>query len=199
MIAVDIETSGTDFLRNGIWQIGAIDTDDSERTFLDECRIDDDDTLTQEALDICGITEEQIRSKHKQSQKELLEKFFEWCNGAKVKNFLCHNPQFDFAFIKIRADKYGLGMPVHFRCYDTHSIASLRYSQLYGHLPIEDARSAMTLTNVLFFCGMKDERDKHNALEDAKLTAECFYRIVYCKTFLKEFEQYQLPRYLEET
>jgi DNA polymerase III epsilon subunit-like protein len=199
MIALDIETSGIDFLRNGIWQIGAIDTDDSERIFLDECRIDDDDTLTEKALELCGITEEYIRNKHKQSQKELLEKFFEWCKKVKVKNFICHNPQFDFAFIKIRADKYGLEIPVHFRCYDTHSIASLRYSQIHGRLPVEDSRSAMTLTNVLFFCGMKDERDKHNALEDAKLTAECFYRIVYYKTFLKEFEQYPLPKYLKST
>jgi DNA polymerase III epsilon subunit-like protein len=198
MIVVDIETSGTDFLSNGIWQIGAIDTDDPERTFLDECRIDDEDTATREALDMCGISEEYIRSHYKRSQKELLEKFFGWCLGAKVRNFVCHNPQFDFSFIKCKAEKYGLKMPVHFRCFDTHSIASLKYKEIYGKLPIENDHSAMTLSNVLFFCGMKDLRDKHNALEDAKLTAECFSRIVYCKTFLKEFEQYPLPKYLEE-
>lgn len=198
MIVVDIETSGTDFLRNGIWQIGAIDTDDPEKTFLDECRIDDDDTLTQEALDLCGITEEYIRSIHKQSQKELIEKFFDWCLESNVRNFVCHNPQFDFAYIKIRADKYNLKMPVHFRCFDTHSIASLKYKEVYGNLPIDGGFSHMSLPNVLYFCGMKDERDKHNALEDAKLTAECFIRLVYCKTFLKEFEQYPLPKYLEE-
>jgi DNA polymerase III epsilon subunit-like protein len=198
MIVVDIETSGIDFLKNGIWQIGAIDSDDSKRIFLDECRIDNEDTITKEALNVVGVTEEYIRSIRKQSQKELLEKFFEWCKDAKVRNFICHNPQFDFSFIKCKADKYGLKMPVHFRCFDTHSIASLKYYEIYDKLPIENDYSIMGLPNVLFFCGMQDNRDKHNALEDAKLTAECFYRIVYGKNFLKEFEQYPIPKHLEQ-
>jgi len=197
MIVVDIETSGLDFIKNGIWQIGAIDTDDSERTFLDECRIDDEDTASEEALNMCGVSEEYIRTRE-QSQKELLEKFFTWCLDAKVKNFVCQNPQFDFSFMKCKADKYGLKMPVHFRCFDTHSIASLKYKEIYGKLPIDAGSSNMGLPSVLYFCGMRDNRDKHNALEDAKLTAECFVRIVYCKTFLKEFEQYPLPKYLED-
>jgi len=199
MIVVDIETSGLDFLKNGIWQIGAIDTDDPDRTFLEEGRIDDEEKFTEEALNVCGVTEEYIRSIHKQSQKELLERFFGWCKDAKIKNLICHNPQFDFSFIKYKADKYGLKLPFHFRCFDTHSIASLRYKEIYGNLPIDGGFSNMNLSNMLFFCGMKDNREKHNALEDAKLTAECFYRIVYCKTFLKEFEQYQLPEYLGQS
>ena len=198
MIVVDIETSGLDFLKNGIWQIGAIDTDDAERIFLEECRIDDDEISEDEARNVCGVTEEYIRSVYKQSQKELLEKFFIWCKDTKVKNFICQNPQFDFSFIKCKAEKYGLRMPVHFRCFDTHTLASLKYKEIYGALPIDGGFSNMNLSNILYFCGMKDERDKHNALEDAKLTAECFYRIVYCKTFLKEFEQYSIPKYLEE-
>jgi DNA polymerase III epsilon subunit-like protein len=196
MIVVDIETSGINFLKNGIWQIGAIDSDNPERIFLDECRIDDDETAEIKALDVCGVSEEHIRSKHKQSQKELLEKFFTWCMDTKVRNFICQNPQFDFSFIKCKAEKYGLKMPVHFRCFDTHSIASLKYKEIYGELPIEGGFSNMGLPNVLFFCGMQDNRDKHNALEDAKLTAECFHRIVYGKNFLKEFEQYPVPKHL---
>lgn len=199
MIVVDIETSGLDFLKNGIWQIGAIDTDDPNRIFLEEGRIEDDETFTREALDICGVTEEKIYDRGKPSQKELLEKFFGWCKDAKVKNLVCHNPQFDFSFIKCKADKYGLKMPVHFRCFDTHSIASLKYKEIYGNLPIDGGFSNMNLSNMLFFCGMRDNREKHNALEDAKLTAECFYRLTYGKTFLKEFEQYQLPKCLEQS
>ncbi|MGV8171393.1 MAG: hypothetical protein ACP5OA_01735, partial [Candidatus Woesearchaeota archaeon] len=93
--------------------------------------------------------------------------------------------------------KYEIEYPFHYRAYDLHSIASLKYSEIYGELPLERGFSNMSLSNILYFCGMRDTRDKHNALEDAKLTAECFHRIVYCKTFLKEFEQYSLPKYLE--
>jgi len=197
MIVVDIETSGLNFLKNGIWQIGAIDTDDSDNFFLDECRIDDEEIATKEALDICGITEQYIRNKHAQSQKELLEKFFKWCNKSKSRNFVCQNPQFDTTFLRTKAEKHDLDYPFHFRSYDLHSIASLKYMDIYGELPVEKGFSNMNLSNILFFCGMRDTRDKHNALEDAKMTAECFVRIVYCKTFLKEFEQYQLPDYLK--
>jgi DNA polymerase III subunit epsilon len=199
MIVVDIETSGVDFLKNGIWQIGAIDINNPESTFLEECRIDDDETAESEALDVCGVSEEYVRSKHKQSQKELLEKFFEWCKKSKVKNYICQNPQFDTSFLRVKAGKHGVKYPFHYRAYDLHSIASLKYKDVYDELPIERGFSNMNLTNILFFCGMKDERDKHNALEDAKLTAECFIRLVYCKTFLKEFEQYPLPKYLESS
>jgi DNA polymerase III epsilon subunit-like protein len=198
MIVVDIETSGLDFLKNGIWQIGAIDTDDSDKIFLEECRIDEDEVADVEALNVCGVTEEYIRSKHKQSQKELLKRFFDWCDVSETKNFICQNPQFDTVFLKSKATKHNLRYPFHFRAFDLHSIASLKYKEIYGELAIEKGFSNMGLSNILFFCGMRDERDKHNALEDAKLTAECFCRIVYCKTFLKEFEQYPLPKYLEE-
>jgi DNA polymerase-3 subunit epsilon len=199
MIVVDIETSGLDSKNNGIWQIGAVDTDNPDRIFLEECRIDDDEQVEQEALDVCGVTEEQMRSKYKQSQKELLEKFFKWCIESGTRNFVCQNPQFDTSFLRFKASKHKLIYPFHYRSYDLHSIASLKYKEVYGELPVKEGCSNMNLTNILFFCGMKDNRDKHNALEDAKLTAECFYRIVYCKTFLKEFEQYPLPGYLGET
>jgi len=43
MIVVDIETSGIDYNRVGIWQIGAIEF---ENQFLEESRIDDEDEIT---------------------------------------------------------------------------------------------------------------------------------------------------------
>ncbi len=36
----------------------------------------------------------------------------------------------------------------------------------------------------------------HNALTDAKLTAECFSRIVYGKNLLEEFKKFPIPEYL---
>jgi len=37
----------------------------------------------------------------------------------------------------------------------------------------------------------------HNALEDAKLTAECFSRIVYGKNLFSEYNQFKMPLHLE--
>lgn len=66
----------------------------------------------------------------------------------------------------------------------------------------------MGLTNILEFCGMKDERislrdghvdrkgSPHNALEDAKLEAECFSRMAYGRNLLEEYKKFPLPDYL---
>ena len=94
-IVMDLETSGLDIEKSGIWQIGAIDLNTMEE-FLEEGRIDDEDIIDESALIVIGKTEEQLRDKNKQSQKELLEKFFKWISEKdKVKIFLCQNHQFD--------------------------------------------------------------------------------------------------------
>ncbi len=205
MIILDIETSGIDFVRNGIWQIGAIDLHNPQQQFLDECRIDDNDTVTSEALTLGGVDERYLRDKKKQSQRQLLEKFFAWCERSKNRNFICQNPQFDTAFIKTKAEKYHLAYPFHFRAFDLHSIASLKYQQLHGEFLVRNnletgkTHSNMGLPTILKFCGMTDNRKTHNALEDCKLTGECFARIVHGKNLFQEYKKYRVPSYLLHT
>ena len=56
----------------------------------------------------------------------------------------------------------------------------------------------MGLKNILTFCGMQDNRKVHNALEDAKLTAECFSRLVYGKNLFPEYAQFKIPMGLKK-
>lgn len=209
MIVVDIETSGVDMVRCGIWQIGATDFENPNRQFLEEAKIDDSDIIIPEALIVIGKTEVELRDKKKQTQKQLIENFFKWCEKVKFKNLICQNPQFDFSFLAIKASKYGLKLPFHYRSFDLHSVASQKYLQVNRKLLIADGHSDMGLGNILHFCGMKDTRMKmekgqvirkgspHNALEDAKLTAECFSRIMYGKNLLSEFKKFSVPKYLK--
>ncbi|MDD5191915.1 MAG: 3'-5' exonuclease [Candidatus Nanoarchaeia archaeon] len=203
MIVVDIETSGLDFDKCGIWQIGAIDLE-SMGEFLEECRIDDEDKILNSnaptdrpVLEIIGKTKEQLRDKSKQSQRELLEHFFKWCERIRIKNCICQNPQFDLGFICTKSNKYRLKMPIHHRAFDVHSLASLKYFQLNNKFLIKEEHSDMGLTNTLDFCGIKDNRGAHNALEDAKLTAECFSRLVYGKGLFPEYSKFKIPNYLQ--
>lgn len=76
-------------------------------------------------------------------------------------------------------------------------MASLKFLQVRGSLLIKDNVSDMSLSNIIRFCGMEDKRVNHNALEDTKLTAECFARIVYGKKLLREFDEYEIPEYLK--
>ena len=188
MIVIDIETSGLDYNKCGIWQIGAIDLD-LGKDFLEEARIDDEDEIMQEALEITGKTENELRDKSKQSQKQLIENFFKWAEKIKIKNLICQGPQFDFAFIRVKADKYNLEFPFPHRAFDLHSIAQTIYFLKNKKFLIEKSESALGLTKILEMIGKEDERREnvdgkitegkpHNALEDCKLEAECFEKLM---------------------
>ena len=196
MIVVDTEFTGLDPNKNGIWQIGAIDLESMEE-FLEEARIDDEDETDESALKVVGKREQEIRNPNKQSQKQLITNFFNWVKDKKIKNMLAQGP-WDFTILLVKARKYNLELPFHHRSYDLHSIASLKHFQVHGKFLIKEDHSDLGLTNMLTFCGMQDNRQAHNALEDCKLEAECFSRIVHGKNLFKEFEQFPIPDYLKK-
>ena len=213
MIALDIETSGGNPIEHGIWQIGAIDLDTMEE-FLEEGRIDEEDKISEEALTIIGKTEEELRDKNKQSQKELLKNFFKWLEGRRMKNLLCHLPEFDQGFLRYKAIKYFRKDPFwpdFHRAFDLHTIAQVKFFELNGKfLTKEDNNSDMGLGNILKLCGIEDERKRlengkiskegkpHNALEDAKLEAECFSRLMFGKNLFPEFDKFEIPEELKK-
>ncbi len=213
MIVLDIETSGGHPTENGIWQIGAIDLNTMEE-FLEEGRIDDEDKIEVEALKVGGKTEEELRDSNKQSQKELLDKFFKWLETRKMKTLLCYLPEFDQGFLRNKARKYFSADPFwpdSHRPFDLHTIAQIKFFEMNGKfLTKEDNNSDMGLRNILKLCGMEDERRSvkegkisregkpHNALEDAKLTAECFSRLVYGKNLFAEYTKFPVPEELKK-
>ena len=194
-IILDLETSGLDKVKCGIWQIGAIDLNDNEE-FFQEGRIDDKDFVEKDALKEIGKTEEDLRDKNKKTQKQLLKDFFQWLETRKVKNFLCQNPQFDLTFLEIKANEYGLKIPFRYKCFDSHTIAQMVYYKINGEFWFEEGRSKMNLGKILEFVGMKDNRQAHNALEDCKLTAECFSRLIYGENLFPEYSQFKIPKEL---
>lgn len=205
-IVVDIETSGLSLEKSGIWQIGAIDLNTMEE-FFEECSIDDDDKVvnTPDARktfeEVTGKTEEDVRDKNKQSQKEMLEKFFKWVGEKKFKNLVCQNPQFDMSFFWVRREKYGLNRPFGYRAFDLHTIAQLKFYELNKKFSIneEKGKSDLDLSNILKFCGFpEDPRKAHNALEDAKLTAECFSRLIYGKKLFPEYTEFKISEELQK-
>jgi len=208
-IVMDLETSGLDMVKCGMWQIGAIDLNTMEE-FLEESRIDDDDIIQEEALKIIGKTEEELRDKSKQSQEEMIEKFFSWVAGKQMRNFLCQNPQFDVGFFEVKSNKYGLRRTFNFRAFDMHTLAQAKFFNLNNEFMVSRDSSDMHLTNILKFCGIKDNRrivvkgeviqegNPHNALEDCKLTGECFSRIMEGKNMFKEYSNSEIPEELKK-
>ena len=209
MIIVDLETSGLDFEKAGIWQIGAIEFENPDNQFLEEARIDNEDYIDPVALKICGKTEDYLRDKNKQSQKQLIGNFLNWINNINMKNFVCENPQYDMGWLLKKISKYNLQINFPHRAYDLHSIASTRYYQVYGKFLLKNNKSDMGLTNTLKFCGIKDERityngkelvegKPHDALEDCKLEGECLSRLIYGKNLFSEYNKFPIPDYLKK-
>ena len=212
MIVVDIETSGLDFTKCGIWQIGALYIDNPKNTFLEEARIDDNDLIEPEALRVGGKTESDLRDGKKQSQKQLLINFFSWVKKTNNFAMLSHNPQdLDYTLVVKKAKQYSLEFPFHHRCFDMHSMAQLKFFQVNGNFLMKPGMgvSEMGLSHVLEFCGMEDNRIKagqkgvneghpHNALEDCRLTAECFSRIVFGKSLIEDYSKFLIPSYLKK-
>ena len=198
MIVLDIETSGLDYYKCGIWQIGALDFYNPENQFFQDARIDDEDIVHAKALEITGKTEEELRDRTKRPQRRLLENLFYWSKSVKNINFGCENPQFDLSFISIKSDKYGFKFPFPHRAFDLHSTAQDRYLQIYGKFLIKDGKSDMGLTNILKFVGIEDNRGAHNALEDVKLEAEAFSRLYSGKNLITEYASFLIPEYLKK-
>lgn len=197
-VVMDMETSGLDLVNSGIWQIGAIDLNTMEE-FLEESRIDNEDIISPGALKVTGKTEEDLRNPKKQSQKELFLKFVNWLNERKFKSFLCQIPMWDVGWLHVRLNKYNLEMPFRHRSFDLHSIAQAKFHDVHSKFLIHENHSEMSLMKVLEFCGIQDPRNTHNALEDCKLTAECFSRLIYGKNLFSEYSQFPIPEYLRRS
>lgn len=206
MIVVDIETSGADFTKCGILQIGAIELENPKNIFLENARLNEEYEIinatnlvnAKSVIEVVGMTEEQMRDKDKQSEKQLIENFFEFIKKCKIKNFICHNPQFDYGFIWTKANKYGLKVPFYHRTLDISTIALIRYFDIYKKFLIKEDYTDMGLKNILNFVGMEDNRNAHNALEDCELEAECFSRLIYGKNLFSKFSKYKIPEELRK-
>ena len=212
MIILDLEASGSPPDKVGIWQLAALDSDNPKNIFFEECRIDDEDIVEDIALKLCGKTELELRDKKKQSQKQMLSNFFAWTKTVKIKNFLSQCPFIlDFPILRFKADKYKIEntfFPNNYRTFDLHSIAQTIHYKINKRFLFRENSSDMGLGNIQRFCGIKDERiqislgkvvkqgSPHNALEDTKIQAECFSRLIHGKNLLPDFEKFPIPEYL---
>lgn len=211
MIILDIETTGFNPQKCGLFSIGALDFHNLENTFYQEARINEEDEISEEALKINGITEEEAKSPKRQTQKQLLENFFSWLEKQKIKILAGHNVGFfDINFLKIKAEQYNIKIKTRYRSLDLCSVAQTKYFQINKKFLLDELQeNAMGLPNVLEFCGIPEKRimfdqkklikkgTPHNALEDVKLETECFSRILYGKSLLPEFKQFPIPKKLQ--
>ena len=98
------------------------------------------------------------------------------------------------------------------RSIDLHALAQIKKMEKNGKFSLtEEGKSDMNLSNVMEFCGLKDNRISvtnngeirkegkiHNALEDCRSEGECYSRLMYGKNHFQEYAQFKIPEVLQK-
>src|SRR3989344_2315112 len=157
MIAVDVESSGTEAHVHSILSIGAVDVAHPSRQLYAECRTWDGAKIEDEALAVNGFTREQATDAKKQTEGELVKKFIEWAHGMEDTTFAGQNVSFDRDFLKYAAARAGhTAWPFAHRTIDSHTLCLMHMVKRGLTPPVdpEKRHSALNLDAVLNYCGI---------------------------------------------
>ncbi|MCA9357195.1 3'-5' exonuclease [Candidatus Nomurabacteria bacterium] len=195
MLILDIEASGTNYEKHSIVSIGALDFNQPDNRFYEECHIWDGAHIMDGALEVNGFTEEQITDSSKLSEAELVEKFLQWTEQLQDRTLCGQNVSFDRDMLRAGAERAGLNWTLAYRTLDTHTMCWMHMikSGLRPPLSEEHKHSTLNLDGVLNYCGIPSEPDPHNALTGALCHAEVASRLLNDVQLLPEFKQYPIP------
>lgn len=197
MLVIDVETSGLDINKNSLISIGAVDFDNPDRQFYEECRVWDGAFVSEESLDVNGFTEDQVRDINKKTLKEMMYSFKNWVDSSSNVTLAGQNPSFDRDFLNNSFWRADIDFKFAARNIDLHSVAYYNYIKNGITIPHKNGHSDLSLDKIAKYTGLTEEPKPHNALTGAKYEAEAFSRIMYGRKLLPEFESYKIPKHLE--
>lgn len=195
MIALDVESSGLDPRRASIVSLGAIDTDNPNNQFYDECAVWEGADVMDEALAVNGFSREEIAPVvGKKTEAELIRDFIAWATDRPAnRTLLAQTPAFDRDFVAAACGRAGIAFPFAHRTLDTHTMAWMHMTTRGIEPPIAKHRTALNLDSILTYCGLPGEPKPHNALTGAMCHAEAFSRMAYTKVLLPDFDLFPIP------
>ena len=194
MIVVDVEASGVSPEKDSLVSVGAVDFENPQNRFYEECQIWEGAHIEDGALAVNGFTREQITDPKRKTDREVVLAFLAWLEKIEEKTIAGHNPSFDRDFLEQTAHRYHINWPVAHRTIDLHSICYFGMLQAGVKPPLTHGHSALNLDAVLRYVGIPEEPKPHNALTGALVETEAFGRFFYGKPFLEEFLKYPLPK-----
>lgn len=195
MIVLDVESTGLVPSTGSILSLGAIDLDDPENRFYEECRIWDGAHVTDEALAINGFTREQIEDPSKMTEAELAAAFVAWATDKPQNRILAaQNVSFDLEYVQAACHRASLDCPFGKRTIDTHTLVWLHMTERGVTPPLNESKhSDINLDYALRYVGIPEEPKPHNALTGALCHAEVIARIAYNRSIVPEFTSFPLP------
>ena len=177
MIIVDVETTGTDPRYHSLVSIGAIDFDNPTDTFYRECQIFSGARVEQKALEINGMTEEELHDTSKSTEADIVKEFIEWMKSKRDHTFAGQNVSFDVNFIIAAAERAGVNISIAHRVIDLHSITYFHMSRRGIVSPLAHGRTDLDSDKIMEYVGIEAEPKPHIAINGAKWETEAFSRL----------------------
>jgi len=193
MIVVDGEMSGLNPSKNSLVSLGAVDFDNPDRTFYEECRVWDGSEIDPEALAVNGFSDIEIIDVNKQSLEELAQKFYEWIKPIKDRTICAQNVSIDRLFINDALHRAKIDFQFGYRTIDVHTTAYTDHMRRGIEIPQKNDHSGLNLDAILQYVGIPEEPKPHNAITGAKSQAEVISRMVHGKKLLPDFEEFEIP------
>ena len=197
MIVLDIETTGLDPRRHSIIEVGAIDFDCPGNYFKERCQIWDGAEIDFKALDINGLTFDEIRDPAIFTQKELLSRFINWTAQIEDKTIAGQNVDFDISFLIESSRRCGLNFSPGKRKVDQHSIVYAHFLKRNIRPPLKDGYSDLNSDFIMNYVGLPSEPKPHRAINGARFEAEALSRLIFGRVMFDEFSDYEIPDYLQ--
>ncbi len=198
MLVIDVETTGLDPNKYSLLSIGAIDFENPERQFYGECKMWEGALISEDSLEINNFTEEDTQDPKKKSLESLMHEFKEWIDESDKVTLAGQNPSFDRDFLNNSFWRAGIDFKFAARNVDLHSVAYYDHIKRGITIPCKNKHSDLSLDIVAQYTGLDSEPKPHNALNGAKLEAEAFSRIMLGKKLLPEFDEFEIPKYLQK-
>ena len=167
MIAVDVEATGVVAHKHSILSIGALDFNNPQNRVYLECRAWDGAHISEEALEIVGMTEEEVQDSTKQTEAQLISQFITWADGIEDQTFLAQNVSLDRDFIQAACERAGLAYPFAHRTVDTHTLAYMHLIQHGKEIPMMKRHTGLNIETIATYLGMPEEPEPHNDLTGA--------------------------------
>lgn len=104
-------------------------------------------------------------------------------------------PQLDWEFLKAGFERYSMKWTFGHRSIDLHSVCVAHHLINKVELSYKYGVPDLSLDKIAQYVGLPKRPGTHNALDDAKITAECFARLMEGKTLLEEYASFPIPKF----
>lgn len=197
MIVLDLETTGTDPRLHSIVEVGAIDFDRPGNYFNSRCQMWEGAETDLKALEINGLTLNEIQDEKILTQVDLISGFITWMDQIEDKTIAGQNVDFDIDFINESAARCGLDFNLGKRKVDQHSVVYAHFLKRNIKPPLIDGFSDLNSDLIMDYVGLPPEPKPHRAINGARYEAEALSRLIYGRVLFDEFAGYAIPDYLK--